>query len=287
MISLPSQRRLTQGTIFCSAQAEGYEDCPTWGIVITARCDAAHEKTQYVNYIPVVRIEDWLNRDGGLIIIDRALSEHLNKFANLLATKALSPSLIDSYAPEKIASTHFPPPKEGDMTKKSERENKEAATARALAESITSLKAALQSTRPFGKTVEKTCKQHPKSLSSVVSDLLSHKLTSHYYLESIGNLTESKSDLGYVATLREVRYLPRDIALALADGIIRESAPNPHYSQLNFNCFDFAYPIAQLDSPWVEHFMQAFCTMFGRIGLTDIDKSKSRFICEYFSAGAL
>ena len=39
------------------------------------------------------------------------------------------------------------------------------------------------------------------------------------------------------------------------------------------NSYNLALPIGQVRSPNIEHLMQAFSTLFGRIGLTDLDES--------------
>ena len=64
MITRPILGEMTQGVVFAGAFADNYRNAPVWGICITARCDAAHDKAQVFNYLPIVRFEDWLVVDG-------------------------------------------------------------------------------------------------------------------------------------------------------------------------------------------------------------------------------
>lgn len=54
----------TQGTVFSCAYAEDYTDTSVYGLVITARCDAAQDKAPIFSYIPVVSLPDWVLCDG-------------------------------------------------------------------------------------------------------------------------------------------------------------------------------------------------------------------------------
>src|SRR5262249_5811775 len=90
---------------------------------------------------------------------------------------------------------------------------------------------------------------------------------------------EHTSTLGYVGILREVRFIPLKIARLILAGLAKDGATevqaNTHVS---FDAFDFACFVAEIRSPWIEHCMQVFCNMFGRIGIDDIDRSLVRSV---------
>jgi hypothetical protein len=281
MIILPRQGRITQGTIFCGAVAEDYSSSPVWGLVITARCDTAHDKIPIINYLPLVRVEDWLERNGGLIVLDRSLAEAETRFRNLLLQRELSTTLLDVHDPVAVAALNFPFPINPTTSKKTEKEQKDATSARDLANHIVALNLILQSSAIDPHGIRDLVRRSTKATQAVVAELLAHRLAGYYYMQDIGKLTEYPSTHGYVVLLREVHHLPRVSAMQLLNGVSRESTSAdtvPH--GLCLDEFDFAYPIAEVQSPWIEHLMQVFCSMFGRIGIADVDKRRVGLIVE-------
>lgn len=272
MILEPRMGRITQGTIFCGGYAEDYPGRPVWGLVITARCDTTHEKTPIVNYIPVVTIEDWLFTHGGLLAIDRQVAEVKNQFRNLLVKRQLSTSLLEVHSPEEIADRHFSEPTELH-NQKTIKEAKEAGEARAIASCLAEMSRCLSALLPNRPAIANVIIGCRKSVETIVKDLIAHKLSGYYFIPNLGGLTERPSKKGYVALLREVHHMSRMAVTQLVEGISKDAEPMPAARGLCFDCFDFAYPVAELTSPWTEHLMQSFCNLFGRIGVADIDKT--------------
>ncbi len=271
MVSEPRMGRITQGTIFCGGYAEHYSGLPVWGLVITARCDTTHEKTPIVNYLPVVTMEDWLLGHGGVLSIDREAADVKNRFKSLLAKRQLSASLLEVHSPYEIAKLHFPRPAESG-SQKAIKETKEAEEASETAAWLSHLQQCLVSPLPNRHAIQTAVIRCRKSVEAVVKDLITHKLAGYYFLPTLGGLTEKPSQKGYVVLLREVHHMPREGVSQLVEGISKDAATTPPTRGLCFDCFDFIYPVAELVSPWIEHLMQSFCNLFGRIGVADIDK---------------
>lgn len=271
MVSEPRMGRITQGTIFCGGYAEDYSSLPVWGVIITARCDTTHEKTPIVNYLPIVTMEDWLLGHGGILSIDREVSEVSNRFKNLLVKRQLSGSLLEVHSPDEIAKLHFPVPAVLN-NQKAIKEAKDAEVANETASWLNQLQHCLASPLPNRSAIQNALVGCRKSVEAVVKDLIAHKLAGYYFLPTLGGLTEMPSQKGYVVLLREVHHVPRPGVSQLVKGISRDFATAARIPGLCFDCFDFVYPVAELISPWTEHLMQFFCNTFGRIGLADIDK---------------
>lgn len=273
--------RMTQGTVFCGACADGYEALPVWGLVITARCDTAHDKVVVVNYLPVVRVEDWLERHGGLLVLEKLQQDLRNKFIGLLKKKNLSDSLLEVYAPSDIATDHFPSLGREPVNSKERTEEADRRKALDIAYELTTVMAILQKSPPEIPCPITLLTGKTAITQSILADLMSHKISGYYFLPHIGDLTEHPSKHGYVTILREVRTIYRDTARLIIEGLSKDKQVGGRtYTGLSFDVFDFAYPIAELQSPWVEHLLQVFCTMFGRIGLEDPDRSKALAIAE-------
>lgn len=273
MISKPRLGRITQGTIFCAAKAEDYSGRPVWGVVITARCDTAHEKTPQVNYLPLVTIEDWLLGHGGLISLDKDEAEVLNKFKSLLKKRGLEESLLLVHDVDTIVNTHFSntSDSQSENSKQAKEFLKDCEVAGLLANRLDVLRKCLLHPLPNGFGIKAALPDARKSVESVVKDLVTHKLAGYYFIPSIGSLSEKVSDNGYVVLLREIHHVSRRGVIALTEGVSSDSDPKNH-SNLCFDCFDFALPVAELTSPWTEHLLQSFCNLFGRIGIADADK---------------
>lgn len=254
--------RITQGTIFSCALAERYEDTSVFGLTITARCDVAQEKYHILNYLPVVSLADWLQNDGLDIMIDRERKEIMGNIRSIMKEASVSLSLIDAVGLISIAETHFPI---GTSTRAEKARNER------FSKHVTRY-TDLSATSLAGRD---TClnwfrKHCPSRIKELITELSKHTLQSYYFLE---RLQLDEEPVGYVALLREVTTLQRNVVSDLARGISKE-----HWRQiyeprggvaLRFDKDDFAMPISQLGSPTIEHIMQCFSNLFGRIGVAD------------------
>ena|ERR1035437_6615957 len=106
-VDRPRDRFLTQGTIFTCAVAEDYAGCETYGLIITARCDIAHEKARAYNYLPIVTLDDWLRRDGRIILAERLRSDAMEKMEKLLKHNSFAESILTTQTPRLILNTLF------------------------------------------------------------------------------------------------------------------------------------------------------------------------------------
>lgn len=256
---------MTQGTIFSCAVAGDYVGCPTYGLIVTARCDVAHDKARVLNYLPVVSLDDWLHRDGRIILSERLLSDAKGAMEKALKAAGFSPVILETEAPTAVLNTLFPAG--GD--KKLRANFQKGCTRFTLSSQC--LKSA-----PSEKLCLELAREAPGLRDAVISELVHHKLAGFYFLPAI----EPKGpDLGFVVLAREIQMIPRDLAIAVADGLeaaLYENMCNstPAFqNKLSITMDDFAYPVGQLQSPQLEHLLQTFAFLFGRIGLPDPDKS--------------
>lgn len=109
MFDAPRENEFTQGTVFSCAYAEEYPDTSVYGLVITARCDAAQDKAPIFNYIPVVPLHDWMLCDGANLAMDRIHAETQNTLKNYVKDSSLSESLLETKTMDEIYESHFKP----------------------------------------------------------------------------------------------------------------------------------------------------------------------------------
>lgn len=123
---------------------------------------------------------------------------------------------------------------------------------------------------PSSYEVVRLADKFRKDRDAFLKELAENRLNGFYFLPAV---TPSEASPGYVVLMRQVRHLGREIAHCMASGVSREEiapiggTPN----SLSFEFEDFAMPVGTLQSPYIEHLMQAFSTLFSRIGLPDLD----------------
>lgn len=78
-------RTLTQGSIINNCIADNYaEGLDVYGLIITPRCDLAHEgKVNTVHYLPIVDFDDWLCCDGEAYLLNKWAVKNKYKFEQL------------------------------------------------------------------------------------------------------------------------------------------------------------------------------------------------------------
>lgn len=265
----PKLGLLTQGTLFTCAAAEDYPGCNVYGLIITARCDVAQNKVAVFNYLPVVSLDNWIHRDGRIILCDRITKTLLGRMRRALKSANFSESIMLTESPEAILETLFPP----DLSDRSKQKARSA-----FQELVRDYRQAVEAheSEPSRSLVKQLANQHAGERDSLLRELVHQKLNCYYFLPSI---TPTGSDEGYVVLLREIRHVPRDLAAQIGEGISADEyaalcATKSHFSgRLSFEHEPFGMPVGLLQSPHTEHLMQVFSMLFSRIGLPDPDHS--------------
>lgn len=257
--------KITQGTVFSCAHASRYTNCEVYGLTITARCDVAQQKYPVLNFLPLVRLKDWLRRDGLDILREQELSERAGKLKGMLRKEKLSDVLPASISLDEIGNVHFP-----------------------LDVGSRAKKATSQQFWNFCKECkefdEVNCQDdpdlifmwfttnRPSKVEEIIRRLSRHAVLGHYFLETLSE--EESGAQGYVCLLREVATLPKSVAEKLGKGLDSESYKeicgdsSPNHG-LVFEGDNLAMPVVQIGSPTLEHLLQSFGNLFGRIGVED------------------
>ena len=265
MFDAPRENEFTQGTVFSCGYAEAYQTSSVYGLVITARCDAAQEKAPMFSYIPVVSLQDWILSDGATIIMERIGADCRNKVKNYLREEKLSDSLLLTKELDEIYETHFKP-------KESEK---------GWEKKCLKLKTAIEDFKSNDDLIEISTKEqrrqhlttYPAQTECVIKELSGHKLSGFYLLRNVPMLDDSKGN--FVALLREIHHIPSTLAREIVTGLTKSSwlqrAENTASCPRFWGEDDLAAPVAKLKSPWIEHLMQNFSLLFSRIGVVDND----------------
>lgn len=265
-VASPKSGPLTQGTIFSCATAEDYENCNVHGLIITARCDIAQSKAQIYNYLPVVQLDDWIHRDGRIILCERLIKSTLGKIKAVLRAAGYSESVMQTETPAAILETLFPETEEKQKAKVREQ-------FRTLLENLEQLNACEESPPLDGRIVQ-IADRYSSERDTLIKELAAQKLNGYYFLETV---TSENKPTGYIVLLREVRHIPRELAYWIANGLSKSEyeaayAQNKElFGRLSFCEEEVSMPMGLLQSPDIEHLMQVFSFLFSRIGLPDLD----------------
>ena len=266
MLKYPRLGQLNQGSIFSCARADRYPGCVVSGVVLTARCDLEQEKYNVLNYAPVVSLKDWLKVDGYELVLSRIAADLGSRTESALRTINLPMSILNSQTPASILESYIRAP---NVDKKVKKADEKFVELDRRAQQLVRWKE--------GYSVSNTdmFDQCDALARNVVRELIHHKLSGYYFLPKVEHGSE---ETGFVALLREVNHLPRQLALLIAGGFdatSHEFSQHPEWlTYIDFTLTDFAMPIGEIVSPYVEHLLQTFSHLFGRIGLPDPDRAK-------------
>ena len=259
VVRKPRLGEISQGTVFSCASVEDYESCNIRGIIITARCDIAQTRTPVFSYLPIATLDEWIHRDGRLLLCDRLLKSLTGKMKNCLRQAGYAESILTVETPEKVLESLF---ESREHKKLREQFSK-------LVEQVREVQACFNSV-PTDLHVVKVAENHRGDREALIRELVEQRLNGYYFLPEIQH---GGNSCGYVILLRHVQNMPRGLAVLIGKGLVQDDlALNPTSSgRLCFEVEDFAMPIGEIVSPHIEHIMQTFSNLFGRIGLPAID----------------
>lgn len=246
--------------------AAEYEGCETFGLAITARCDTANDKVQIYNYLPVVSLDDWMHRDGKMILAERLEAEALGGLKAVLKDSGYNPAVLDTEKPDFLVAHFFPVSATGKA--------KVAARKRATDQlQRYELAQRAKQSLPQERICHEVAATYQKYVTSLIDDLVRHKLGGYYFLEQVD---VNGDDRGFVVLVREIQAIPRKLAQLIVDGLDRQTfsaicAASPEFrGRLQISSEDLAMPVGIVRSPNIEHLMQSFALLFGRIGIADL-----------------
>jgi hypothetical protein len=259
-----------QGTIFTCALSESYPSAAALGMLITARCDTAQNKAEVYNYIPIVPVEAWIEKDGLELVARRALASELGSMKKALADAAMSHSILDFVEHDVILAElrKGPSKQEKSVAKRFEQAAKAVHAANSM--------------------LEKSDRTLPEALAfidnneglykSIIKELMTNNLAEFHYLEKSDIGEETR---GYVVIMREIRFISAALGKRIAVGIDAEEFKSlgevflPSLNHIRFSAEnDFAMPLSCVSSPFIELIMQRFANLFSRIGVADISKER-------------
>lgn len=259
-----------QGTIFTCGLSASYPNVPVLGLLITARCDTAQDKTEVYNYIPLIPVEAWIEKEGLELVAKRAMASELGSIKKALTEAGMAHSIINFVDYDTILT---------ELEAGSSKQEK--AIAKRFSQATVAFRRASaildKSDRTLGEALT-FLDANDGLYKSLVRELMTNTLAEFHYLErsDIGEETR-----GYVALMREIRFISAALGKRIAVGLDAEEFNSlretlfPSLNHIRFSAkHDFAMPLSCVSSPFIELIMQRFANLFSRIGVADISKDR-------------
>lgn len=248
--------KLTQGSILTNCVAEGCNNTKVWGVVITARCDLAHNgKVKTVHYLPMLDLKDWLVNIGKQELIDIWKKSVKNSINSMMKGWGIDADFLTM----GMGSTDLLKICEA-KEKKETSKTKFCDFCKAYFDEDNSL---------FVQFVN-----HHKDVTTYISNLVGAKSNHYYLLEDWNNENNLK-----VIVLRDIRRINIDLAKKFSEGFVYSDYSETFLrdNDLHFDSkegfFDgFYYIENQIQSPFIEHILQLFSANFTRIGVDDMEE---------------
>lgn len=218
-----------------------------------------------------MRLSDWLQVDGYELIISRVTADHSSRVKSALKAIDLPISILNSQTPTSVLETYVRAPNAIKKVRQAERK---------FVELIDRAECLNRWEQGYSKVNSDIFTECDAIVRNAINELIHHKIPGYYFLPRIEADAEEG---GFVILLREVNHLPRDLAQLIARGLSAadsEIKQRPEWlTYIDFTSSDFSMPIGEITSPTVEHLLQTFSHLFGRIGLPDPDQSKVDVLC--------
>lgn len=263
---------LTQGAIVAGVRIPRYPALAHHALVITARCDLEHVRSDVINALPIVPLRAWCDYDGMLASIATRVSK-LTKDA-LALMRALGPRVPELFG----SSSH----EWLDTFEQFVRPND------ALPKNQTNqLENVLKEMRGLQSALSRVGHDHDSFLAAHaeiaacsvqcsrtkaqkrVEDLLKHQVADAHFLPLISDVESPQTCDGYVVLFRHILAIPGAGLHQLANG----GVPSISNGDAHFVSPPGAVRglLGNLASPYLEHILQRFAHLYTRIGVSDFD----------------
>jgi len=255
LYSKPKIGEIDQGSIFNAGVAEDYYGCYVYGIIITPKCDIAHDKVKTYHYLPVVRFNDWIYRDFWHMFNRRLEKDYSARVQNLLKNNGLSPEIVNLTDMEELIQ------EAPDLFQKAKDSDRFINWLKTL---ITMNANKMDVDK---KILSGLINDNLKAATNIIKEVVFSSNNHYYFLEGW-----SGDDGFFIVLLREIRKVPMEIGEKISNGLIVESIPDSIKNKVDINFSEeLLYCEAKLNSPYIEHLIQMFFRNFGRIGVEDHD----------------
>lgn len=257
----------SQGDIWTCLPGAPHASTQVTGIIITPRCDFAHEKTRVLNFVPIVSLDELLTLEGGFQLLEQEEKNTRKNLHNLAAQLDVG-ELYDVGADAMFIGDVVRSRTEALATDK-HRERLEAVYSK-FAQQLMRLERIQEALSRSTTDISELDELLPETaFQSYKRDVLRNAKADLFFLPPCTDLLPVPS----VALLRSVVACSYDLVRTAISSLTPADwdRARKQHSSGDFNSAPKQPErILRLRTPYVEALMARFCSLFGRIGTRDL-----------------
>lgn len=257
----PIVNRMTQGSIINGCVADAFPGEEVFGLIITPRCDVSHEgKVDSVHYLPVVPFERWFEIIAKPKIKDIWKKSLLNKLDSKFKNAKVGKEVMSAnFSYEDLISIC-----DAKVNKENDKKDIKGLLDSYFEKNEDDFDLFLLDAETKGIFDKK------HELFKYLLRLEGNNIPPYYLLES---WLDFGIDKHLVVMLRDVHRVQFSTAMRIKEGVFESE-----FTELDLKYNDlflqndpknFFWVQAEINSPFIEHIMQAFVYNFSRIGVDD------------------
>ncbi len=257
----PIVNRMTQGSIINGCVADAFPGEEVFGLIITPRCDVSHEgKVDSVHYLPVVPFERWFEIIAKPKIKDIWKKSLLNKLDSKFKNAKVGKEVMSAnFSYEDLISIC-----DAKVNKENDKKDIKGLLNSYFEKNEDDFDLFLLDAETKGIFDKK------HELFKYLLRLEGNNIPPYYLLES---WLDFGIDKHLVIMLRDVHRVQFSTAMRIKEGVFESE-----FTELDLKYNDlflqndpknFFWVQAEINSPFIEHIMQAFVYNFSRIGVDD------------------
>lgn len=257
----PIVNRMTQGSIINGCVADAFPGEEVFGLIITPRCDVSHEgKVDSVHYLPVVPFERWFEIIAKPKIKDIWKKSLLNKLDSKFKNAKVGKEVMSAnFSYEDLISIC-----DAKVNKENDKKDIKGLLDSYFEKNEDDFDLFLLDAETKGIFDKK------HELFKYLLRLEGNNIPPYYLLES---WLDFGIDKHLVVLLRDVHRVQFSTAMRIKEGVFESE-----FTELDLKYNDlflqndpknFFWVQAEINSPFIEHIMQAFVYNFSRIGVDD------------------
>lgn len=257
----PIVNRMTQGSIINGCVADAFPGEEVFGLIITPRCDVSHEgKVDSVHYLPVVPFERWFEIIAKPKIKDIWKKSLLNKLDSKFKNAKVGKEVMSAnFSYEDLISIC-----DAKVNKENDKKDIKGLLDSYFEKNEDDFDLFLLDAETKGIFDKK------HEVFKYLLRLEGNNIPPYYLLES---WLDFGIDKHLVVMLRDVHRVQFSTAMRIKEGVFESE-----FTELDLKYNDlflqndpknFFWVQAEINSPFIEHIMQAFVYNFSRIGVDD------------------
>jgi hypothetical protein len=248
---LPTQADIWEGL---PAWADAEESCT--GILITPRCDFAHDKTPVINYLPIVSLKKYLLQFGGFGLVEQEVARIRTSLRNTASSLGILEFLDVGLPPEMLS----------DLMDKSRIDISQISTTQ-REKYLSEFQASSERLAAASKLREKsvlsesdiTAFTNKRELDRLMRDLVKNAVSDTFFLPPCPAILELPS----VVLLRHIYTCRIEILTTGLDDSLRQGSTPPRRPER----------MMRLKSPHIEALVSRLAALFTRVGTRDLPPS--------------